>query len=110
MMRLTMGSDVRSRFPITKQGGNFNVPLHRIVIASQRVRANARPDDRLREAIHDTTSGDMDCFVALLLGRNSWLNGYQAVSALGCSWTVKPSFLRRATSRLALSSTGRRSK
>ena len=34
----------------------------------------------------------------------------QAASAIGCSWTLKPSFLRCATSRLALTSTGLRSK
>jgi hypothetical protein len=27
----------------------------------------ARPDDRLREEIHAATSGNVDCFVALLL-------------------------------------------
>jgi hypothetical protein len=33
------------------------------VIASQRVRANARPDDRLRDAIQGGTK-ILDCFVA----------------------------------------------
>jgi hypothetical protein len=32
----------------------------------------ARPDDRLREAIHLSTRGDMDCFVASLLALTSF--------------------------------------
>jgi hypothetical protein len=39
-----------------------------VVIACQRVRANARPDDRLREAIQNLAAeATLDCFVALLL-------------------------------------------
>jgi hypothetical protein len=34
-----------------------------LVIASRRVRANARPDDKLREAIQGYKGG-LDCFVA----------------------------------------------
>jgi hypothetical protein len=41
--------------------------LASIAIASQRVRAKAGPDDRLREIIHISTRGNMDRFVASLL-------------------------------------------
>src|SRR5581483_218511 len=40
---------------------------HTVVIASQRVRAHARPDDRLSEAIHVSARGSMDCVVAARL-------------------------------------------
>jgi hypothetical protein len=42
-------------------------PYDALVIASQRVRANARPDDWRREAIHLSACCGMDCFVASLL-------------------------------------------
>src|SRR6185312_6871830 len=32
----------------------------------------ARPDDRLREAIHRSASGDMDCFVAYAPRNDNW--------------------------------------
>jgi len=42
-----------------------------VVIASERVRANARPDDRLREAIQSHTES-LDCFVANAPRNGGW--------------------------------------
>src|SRR5579859_6880715 len=62
-------SSGRSRKGVAFAIGRMGCPqLMLVVIASQRVRANARPDDWLREAIQKSFRGDgLDCFVASLL-------------------------------------------
>jgi hypothetical protein len=54
------------------------------VIASQRVGANAPPDDRLSEAIHRLRNEKLDCFVAIapLRKRFAFVAGNDGVTYL----------------------------
>ena len=78
-MRPGMTNDDELNYPsFNTDTKNPSVPVRRGVIKSPSAVQNRRvdkasgsreraPDDRLREAIHSATRGDVDCFVAPLL-------------------------------------------